>query len=46
MRDPAELIETLEVEHCELSTRTTAHLVTTQKKVGWKLRCEGVMSTP
>lgn len=46
MRDPAEQTETLEAEHCELSTRTAAHLVTTQKKAGWMLRCEDVMSTP
>lgn len=46
MRDPAEQIETLEAKHCELSTRTAACLVTTQKKAGWILRWEGVMSTP
>lgn len=44
MRGPAERIETPEAEHYELSTRTAARLVTTQKKAGWMLRCKDVMS--
>lgn len=45
VRDPPKQTETLEAEHCELSTRTVAGLVTPQKKACWILRCEDVRAT-